>query len=354
MMSFVYETATPRVLFGTDLLGRLEDEAAALSIERAIVLSTPEQVDLSDRVHDVLGGRCVVQFTGAAMHTPVGVTEGALKVVRDFSVDGLVAAGGGSTTGLGKALALRTGLPLIAVPTTYAGSEMTSILGETKEGEKVTLRDDHVRPRAVLYDVTLTRGLPPLASALSGLNAMAHAVEAMYARNRNPIISLLAEEGCRALMAALPRIVADPADHAGRERALYGAWLCGICLDQTEMGLHHKICHTLGGSFDLPHAETHSVMLPHTLAYNAGDAPEAVERLARAFSCDDPVGRIYDLLKSIGGPTGLRDLGMPRDELPRAADLALARPYPNPRPLEREGIEALLERAWSGAAPERR
>ena len=353
MLSFIYDASPMRVVFGSGTLAKVGAEAAALGIERGMVLSTPQQTDLCQQTVDLLGARHAAHFSGAAMHTPVTVTEEALRACKEAAVDGFIAVGGGSTTGLGKALARRTGLPLIAVATTYAGSEMTSVIGETSEGQKTTARDPKVLPRSVIYDVSLTTSLPPVPSALSGLNAMAHAVEAMYAQNRNPITSLMAEEGCRALMSALPRIIADPADLSGREQALYGAWLCGICLQQTEMGLHHKICHTLGGSFDLPHAETHSVMLPHTLAYNADHAPEAMDRLTRAFGGSDPLLRLFDLLKSIGGPTSLKDLGMPEAGIARATELALAKPYPNPRPLERTAIEGLLTRAWAGVAPER-
>ena len=350
---FTYQTSAYRALFGPGILQELEAETARLGITRAMVLSTPQQTDLCDTASGLLGNRYAARFTEAAMHTPVGVTAQALEIATAAGVDGFVAVGGGSTTGLGKALALRTGYPVVAVPTTYAGSEMTSILGQTEAGEKTTLRDARVLPRTVLYDVDLTKSLPPLLSALSGLNAMAHAVEALYARNRNPVTNLMAEEACRALMEALPGIVGGRGDGAGREGALYGAWLCGICLEQTEMGVHHKLCHTLGGSFDLPHAETHAVMLPHTLAYNADYAPEAIDRLARAFGCAEPLTRIYDLLASLGGPVGLKDLGMPEAGLESALDLALAKPYPNPRPLERAAMQGLLARAWAGEPPAR-
>ena len=353
MLSFIYDASPMRVVFGNGTLAQVGAEAATLGIERAMVLSTAQQVDLCQQTVELLGGRHAAHFTNATMHTPVGVTEEALLGCKEASVDGFIAVGGGSTTGLGKALARRTGLPLIAVPTTYAGSEMTSVIGETSDGQKTTARVSKVLPRSVIYDVSLTTSLPPVPSALSGLNAMAHAVEAMYAQNRNPITSLMAEEGCRALMSALPKIIADPSDLSGREEALYGAWLSGICLQQTEMGLHHKICHTLGGSFNLPHAETHSVMLPHTLAYNADHAPEAMDRLTRAFGGTDPLVRLFDLLKAIGGPTSLQDLGMPEAGIAKATDLALAKPYPNPRPLEAAAIEGLLTRAWAGAMPER-
>ncbi len=247
------------------------------------------------------------------MHTPVEVTEEAIGIVRDSAIDGTVAIGGGSTTGLGKAIAVRTDLPQIVIPTTYAGSEMTNLLGETAKGEKKTRRDPKIRPETVIYDVDLTLSLPPALSATSGMNAIAHAVEGLYARDGNPIIRLMAEEGIRALGKALPAIVRDPHDRDARSDALYGAWLCGMVLAGAEVALHHKLCHVLGGSFDLPHAETHAVILPHVAAYNAKAAPEAIARVARALGVSDAAPALFDLDVATGAPTALRDIGMPED-----------------------------------------
>jgi len=300
-----------------------------------------------------LGKGAAGLFAGAAMHTPVAVTEQAMAVVRDLAADGVVAVGGGSAIGLGKAIALRTDLPQIVLPTTYAGSEMTPILGETRDGAKTTQSSPGILPELVIYDVELTLGLPTALSATSGINAIAHAVEALYARERNPVISLLAIEGVRALAGALPAIVADPFDISARSAAQYGAWLCGTCLGSVGMALHHKLCHTLGGSFDLPHAETHTVVLPHALAFNAPAAPDAVAGLCRALDTDDPARVLYDLAGRLGAPRALRDLGMPQDGIDAAADRAMASPYWNPRPLDHAAIHDLIAAAWEGAAPPR-
>src|SRR6185369_5308698 len=174
-------------------------------------------------------------------------------------------------TGLAKAIALRTGLPQVIVPTTYAGSELTSVLGETAGGRKTTQRTPAVRPETVLYDVSLTLSLPVPVSAASGLNALAHAVEARYAPDANPMTDLLAAEATRLLTSALPRIAADPSDVDARTDALRGAWLAGTCLDAVQMGLHHRLCHHLGGKFGLPHAETHAVLLPYVMAHQGLD-----------------------------------------------------------------------------------
>ncbi len=351
---FVYTALPCRVVFGSGTLARLGDELDRLGVKRALVLCTPVQRDLAERAARDVGSRAAGVFAGAVMHTPVDVTERALAEVHAKGVDGLVALGGGSTTGLGKALALRTDLPQLVVPTTYAGSEMTPILGETKDGVKTTTRSPKVLPEVVLYDVDLTLSLPPALSGTSGINAIAHAVEALYAQDRNPITSLMAEEGIRALAGALPALVRAPGDRDARERALYGAWLCGTCLGAVGMALHHKLCHALGGSFDLPHAETHTVVLPHATAFNARAAPSAMAAIARALgrADADAAAGLYALAGQVGAARALKDLGMPAAGIDRAADLALASPYWNPRPLERAAIRELLARAWAGEPPQ--
>jgi maleylacetate reductase len=285
------------------------------------------------------------------MHTPVDVTEAAMQVVAQTQADCVIAYGGGSTIGLGKAIALRTDLPQIVVATTYAGSEVTPILGETQDGLKVTKRDVRILPEVVLYDPELTVSLPVAMSVVSGLNAMAHAVEGLYAKDRNPISALQAVEGVRALREALPGIVEHPADLAARAQALYGSWLCGTVLGTVGMALHHKLCHTLGGSFDLPHAETHAVILPHSLAYNEAHALAELAPLKALFGENLGAG-LYDFAASLRAPLALRDLGLKESDLDKAADIAASNPYWNPRPIERTAIRALLEDAWQGRRPE--
>jgi alcohol dehydrogenase class IV len=351
MKPFTYTGLPQRVVFGFGTAARLGEEIQRLGCKRALILSTPQQQGDALALAGKIGPLAAGVYAKAAMHTPVAVTEDALMAVRALDPDVTVALGGGSTTGLGKAIALRTGLPQIAIPTTYAGSEATPILGETKDGLKTTQRNLSILPEVILYDVDLTLTLPARLSATSGMNAIAHAVEALYARDSNPITSLMAEEAIHALARALPAIVANPRDAEARSDALYGAWLCGVCLGTVGMALHHKLCHTLGGTFDLPHAETHTVILPYATAYNAAAAPDAMKSLARALGTDDPVRGLFDLQHALGAAASLRELGMPQDGLDRAADLALANPYWNPRPLERGAIRSLLDHAWSGRLP---
>jgi maleylacetate reductase len=349
--SFTYTGLPARVVFGAGTLARVRDELERLEVGRALVLTTPSQVDHGQAVADLLGDRAAGVFSGAAMHTPVEVTLAALAELRGLGAGGVVAIGGGSTIGLGKALAARTGVPQLAIPTTYAGSEMTPILGETQGGEKTTRRSLDVLPETVIYDVDLTLGLPAALSGTSGINAIAHAVEALYAQDANPITSALAEQGIAALARALPAIAGDPRDRAARRDALYGAWLCAVCLGAVGMALHHKLCHVLGGTFGLPHAETHTAVLPHAVAYNAPAAPEAMARIARALGAADAATGLYELAGAVGARRALAELGMPGGGLDRAAELAVAHPYGNPRPIERGAIRALLERAFTGARP---
>lgn len=354
MGDFLYTSHPGRILFGQGRIADLGSELERLGLRRVLAVSTPEQSQMAQRVVELANGRCVATYTGAAMHTPVEVTESAMALVRAQNIDGLVAIGGGSTIGLAKAIALRTDLPQIAIPTTYAGSEMTPIIGETSNGAKVTQNTPKVLPEVVIYDVDLTMTLPARASGTSGINAIAHAVEALYSRDRNPVISLMAAEGIRALCAALPTIARDPIDLAAREQAQYGAWLCGICLGAVGMALHHKLCHTLGGSFDLPHAETHTIVLPHALAYNAPAVPEAMAVLREATGNDDPALALQRLAVAVGAPLGLHELGMAESDIGKAVRIAMSNPYWNPRPLEPEALHATLRSAWSGAVPQAR
>lgn len=351
MQPFDYTALPGRVIFGRGTLARVPEMVAGLGGKRALVLTTPQQAAAGEQMLALLGVAGAGLFSGATMHTPVEVTGQALAYARQVGADSVVAVGGGSTTGLAKVLALRTGLPQVVVPTTYAGSEATPILGQTENGVKTTQKGPEILPEVIVYDVDLTLSLPPALTVTSGINAIAHAVEGLYSRDANPVISLVAEDGIRALVSAIPQIVADPGNVEARSDALYGAWACGVTLGVMGMSLHHKLCHTLGGTFDLPHAETHTVILPHAMAYNAQAAPQAMARVARAMGVADAPRGMWDLAKRLGAPMTLADLGMPREGLERALQLALANPYWNPAPLEEARLRQLLEAAYEGRPP---
>lgn len=352
MDAFEYTQLPTRVVFGYGTLARVPDEMGLIGCGRAFVLSDAHHVKgATANLLQVLSDRAVGMSSDAAMHTPVEVTERVLERVSNASPDCLVSLGGGSTTGLSKALALRTGLPQIAIPTTYAGSEATTILGQTEQGRKTTLRSIKVLPRVIVYDVELTLGMPAGLSVVSGINAMAHALEALYAKDGNPVMSLLAEQGIAALARALPIIAEDTQHREARSDALFGAWVCGNCLGTVGMALHHKLCHTLGGSFDLPHAETHAVILPHVAAFNTDAAPTALARAAHALGVDHAGSGLFDLIFNLGVPTSLKEIGMAESDLDKAAEIATSAPYWNPRPVDRQNIRALLDDAYHGRRP---
>jgi len=364
-MTFIYEMLPSRVVFEAGSFSTLTAEVKRLGCGRALLISTKGKTALAEEAAGRLGALAAGSYHGAVMHVPVEVRDEALAVTRECKADSLVAIGGGSTTGLGKIIALETGLPLIAVPTTYSGSEMTPVWGLTEMGRKRTGRDARVLPRTVIYDPDLTRTLPARIAGPSGMNAVAHCVEALYAENANPIIGLMATEGIRLMARHLPPFCADAGDAEAREGALRGAWLSGVVCGSVGMALHHKICHTLGGAFNLSHAETHTIVLPHATAYNAAAAPEAMAAISRALDDMAPAGRrydpaggrynpaggLYDLAASLGAPLALKDIGMPADGLDAAAETVAGTASYNPAPVTREGVRALLEDAFHGRRP---
>ncbi|OAJ52487.1 maleylacetate reductase [Paraburkholderia ginsengiterrae] len=350
--SFIFSPILSRVVFGRGALSNLLAEFSQLGVGRALVVCTPEQVDLARAIAGKLGSGCSGVFPKAAMHVPIEVAREARLLAASLGADCIVAVGGGSTIGLGKAIALESSIPILAIPTTYAGSEMTPIYGITEGGAKKTGNDIRVLPRTVIYDPELTLSLPVRMSATSGMNAIAHCVEALYAANANPVTSMIAEEGIRYLARGLPRVVQNSTDIDAREECLYGAWLAGTVLGTTSVALHHKLCHTLGGMLNLPHAETHTIVLPHVAAYNAWAAPDAMASICRALGAEDAAQGLFDLAAQLGIPQSLRELGVNQFDLDRVTDAALTKPYPNPRPLNREAIRALLENAYWGHRPE--
>jgi len=355
---FTYTGFAARVLFGDGSLAALPDEVERLGARRALVLCTPEQREAAERAAAQLGDRAAGIHDRAVMHVPLETAIAARDEAARLGADCCVAVGGGSTVGLGKAIALTSGLPIVAVPSTFAGSEMTAIWGLTEGGVKKTGRDPKVLPRTVIYDPVMLETLPAKIAGPSGMNAIAHCVEALYAVDANPIVSMIAEEGIRALAESLPTVIDTAVTGEQRRAALglaqYGAWLAGTALNGVSMAIHHKLCHTLGGSFNLGHAETHTVVLPYATAYNREAAPQAMQRIRRAlgrFGDGDAATGLQALARALGAPTSLREIGMPADGLDRAADLAVQNPYWNPRPIERDAIRSMLDDAWHGRAP---
>jgi maleylacetate reductase len=351
-LAFTYQALPMRVVLAAGAITSLPAEIDRLGLRRALVLCGPGRPDIGRRIAEALGDRAAGVLAEARMHVPIEVANRARDRARELGADSCVTVGGGSAIGLGKAIALEHGIPVVAVPTTYAGSEMTPVWGLTQDGQKRTGRDPRVLPKSVIYDPELTLTLPVDLSVTSGTNALAHAVEALYAPDASPVISLMAEEGARALTEALPTLVRSSHDLDARSRAQYGAWLCGACLGATTMSLHHKLCHALGGTLDLPHAPTHTVVLPHALAYNQPAAPQAVAALSRALGgTADPARTLWERSGELGAPRSLRELGMAEADVTRIVGQVLASPYANPVEVTEDGLTRLLRAAWAGDPP---
>ena len=353
MNDFVYESHATRVVFGYETISKVKEELQVLGGKRALVIATPGFTDLPQKIAKLLGELCVGIHQEAVQHVPNDVVEKSLQVVDSQHVDSLIAVGGGSAIGLAKAIALNKNLPILAIPTTYAGSEMTPIWGITENGLKKTGKDLRVKPKTIIYDPELTMTLPKGLTITSGMNAIAHCVEALYSESKNPIISLMAEEGISVLNLSLPKIMENPNHKEARSQALYGCWLGGTALGSVGMALHHKLCHVLGGSYNLPHAETHTVILPYAIWYNGSHIIDEVKILARALGTeeDNVAGFIFDLAKSLNAPTSLAEIGMKEEDLDLASEYVTKNPYFNPRPIDKIAIRQLLGLAYRGERP---
>jgi maleylacetate reductase len=351
MQSFTYDQPAARVLFGVGTLAKLREEAERLGVKRPLFICTPGRRKEVEEAARTLDGMDTAIYAEAVMHVPVETINAAIESAKAHRADSIITFGGGSAIDLSKAVALELGLTGIAVPTTYGGSEVTPFYGYTEDGIKKGKRDRRMLPKTVLYDPALTVSLPGHVSGPSGINAIAHCVEGLYAKNANPIMSLLAAEGIRALARALPVVIRHPDDLEARAEALYGAWLSGMVLGSVGMAVHHNISHVLGGSFNLLHANVHTIVLPQAAAFNRDAAPDAMRIVADALGVEDAARGIYDLAVSIGAPVALKDIGMPADGLDRAARLVCEHPYYNPRPVEFAAIRELLDNAYRGVRP---
>jgi len=352
-VNFTYEALPSRVIFGVGAVEQVKAELDRLKVSRVLVIHGRSERAIANRVTSGLGTRVAGVIDEVTLHVPLAVAETGRRRAQELGADGLLAIGGGSATGLAKAIAVEQPVPIVAVPTTYAGSEMTAIYGITRDSRKVTERNLAVLPRVVIYDPALTTTLPPAASAGSGMNAIAHAVEGLYAAAINPMLSLLAEEAIRVLSQALPLVVQAPANLKPRTQALYGAYLAGVVQGAVGMGVHHRLCHVLGGTYSLGHGSVNAVILPHAVRYNAEAAPDAIARVARALGAEDAAIALFDLAHRIGAPTSLQALGMPEEKLAEAARLASEPPPANPRPVTAESLLPLLRDAYAGRRPVR-
>jgi len=335
-------------VFGTGKVATLPAELRALGYSRALVMCTPNQSESGQRIVDLLGPLAVGLFDSAVMHVPAPTVAAAWAMAEELNADCTVGIGGGSTTGLGKALAVQHGLPLIAIPTSYAGSEMTNIWAITDSGRKSTARDGAALPKLTIYDPELTLSLPAKFTGASGLNAMAQAVANIAVKRANPFVESMALRAVTALAQSLPRIITEPGNIDARSQALLGACLAGAAIGTGTTGLHHRICHTLGGTFNTPHAETHAIVLPHSVAFNADAAAAGTAKLAQALGVEDAAIGLFELAKSIGAPTALSEIGVRESDLDRAAEITTEKPVDNPEPVTTQKVRALLQNAFQG------
>ena len=351
-LEFEHETLPQRVMFGTGkAAANLASEVDRLGASRVMVVATETGAELAASVTAEIA--VALRYDDVVQHVPLEKAERARRAAQNHDIDLVVCVGGGSTTGLAKAIAMTTGIPIVAVPTTYAGSEATNVWGLTEAGRKTTGVDNRVLPVTVIYDAALTYSLPPELSVASGLNALAHCIDSMWAPRADPINQALAAEGIRALASGLRGVTVDPSGVAGREQTLYGAYLAAVAFASAGSGLHHKICHVLGGTYNLPHAQTHATVLPYVLAFNAPDAPDSERRIARAFGAPTALAGLNALRTDLAAPRALRDYGFDEAQIPEAAEIILPLiPASNPRPATDAGIRHLLRLAWSGADPE--
>ena len=352
-MSFSYDAIPGRVVFGVGTRRTLRDEATALGSERVLMVASPDEDALAADIAAVLGDLVVGRFGDVVQHVPVEKANDAAALTRAVGADTVVTIGGGSATGFGKAIALDLDVRLIALPTTYAGSEMTTIWGLTDGDHKQTGRDPRVKPDVVVYDPELTLTLPPRIAGPSGMNALAHSVEALYGPGANPVISAMALESIRALAHSLPIVVTNPDDLSARTDALYGAYLGGVALATGGTALHHKTCHVLGGMFNVNHGDMNAVILGHALAYNSTAIPELIPRISDALGVAGPDAprALFELAAAIGAPTSLESIGVPADGLDEAARRILIDAAANVRPPEEGSIRQMLDDAFHGRKP---
>jgi maleylacetate reductase len=390
---FVHTFLPARVVFGAGALDQVADEVAALGVRRVLVVATKSAREAADAVEGQLRERFAGRIDGVAQHVPTEVAEGARAKAREVGADCIVAIGGGSAIGLAKAVALTSGdgpatagrstdaggiadagevgdvdgstdagvsvgglgggVPIVAVPTTYAGSEMTPVWGETSGGGKSTGTDLKVLPRVVVYDPVLSQHLPINVTAASVANAIAHCVEAVWTSKADPITEMVAVEGVRALSAGLAAVLEEPTDLGARGKLLYGVCLAGSALATAGTGLHHKLCHLLGGTYNLPHAETHAAVLPQVTRVNAPAVPEAKRRLEAALQTDDLASGLFELFAMAGVPTSLQELGLTEAQAAEAAVEAAEKfqRIDNPVPVTVKLTTDILTRAWAGTRP---
>jgi len=351
MDAFEYEALPGRIVFGAGAWQKIPDELSRLGARHVLVICGAGRQAQAEDLAALLGEAAAGIFARARPHVPAEQAEEVRGLARRLGADALVSIGGGTPVGLAKAVAVELSIPVVAVPTTYAGSEMTDLVGITRDGVKRTSQDRRMLPRLVIYDPLLTVGLDAHTTATTGMNAVAHCVEALYAKRANPVTGLLAEAGLAALIRALPNAVRAPSDLQARGEALYGAYLAGSALGAAGIAVHHKICHVLGASYGIGHGDANAVILPHAVRYNQDAAPAAIKRVAAVLGGGDAAAKLFEFVQELGAPSSLSDLGLDHGALDRIAALTVETTTFNPRPVDHASLLVLLENAYHGRRP---
>ena len=351
-MHFNYSPVASRVVFGENAaLLKLKDEVLALGGTRVLITCSKGMRGRISHVIERLGGMCVAVYAGAEPHCPERVAMAALDLFKEKKCDIVVAIGGGSTIGIGKAITLRTGAPLIVVVTTPCGSESTPIYGMLIGKVKKTGRDDKVIARTSIYDPLLTTSMSAHHTATIGMNSLAHCVEGLYGKETSPILDLYAVTGIKALISGLRGSLAEPEDLTARSQVLYGGMLSGYCLTLAGIAIHHKLCHVLGGHHGIPHGESNSVVLPYAVAYNESYAPDAMEKIMSAMGTTSASVGIFDFATEMNVPKSLKELGMKETDLDIAAEETVKTTPYNPKPLDVKSVREMLQQAYEGLRP---
>jgi maleylacetate reductase len=300
----------------------------------------------------------VAEFTRVEPHVPREAVDAARALAQQHEIEVVVALGGGSAIGVGKGVVFGEGKTLVAIPTTYAGSEMTPVFGTTDRAErrKMVRRDDAVLPKLVIYDPEVTLDLSPELTASTAINALAHCVEACYAPNVNPLVPPVALEGIRRIVRSLPLCITNGRNLDAREDLLTGAYLAGFSIGNATMALHHGICHVLGGRTGVAHGVLNTIMLPHVMQFNADAVPDAMDAIADAMTPHHPhpppelsaPDAVAVLVATLPVPHRLRDAGVPEAVLESVAADAAANStvQANPKPVTQADLAALLHAAW--------
>ncbi|MDA0707917.1 MAG: maleylacetate reductase [Proteobacteria bacterium] len=350
-MNFEYTPIPNKAVFGKNSALTLNNEVSALVAERVMIACTKGMVSRIQKVIDCLGDKCVAVFDKAEPHCPEHIAMAALDLFTQVNADCVVAIGGGSTIGIGKAIKLRTDKPMIVVATTPCGSESTPIYGMLIGNHKKTGRDRKVIANTTIYDPILTTSMSAHHTGTIGMNSLAHCVEALYAQTASPISDLFAEQGIKALINGLKGSIKNPDDLMAREQVLYGGMLSGYCVTLAGIAIHHKLCHVLGGHHGIPHGESNSVILPYAVAYNETSAPKAMEQIKKAMGTISASGGIYDFATEINVPKSLKELGMKEEDLDRAAKETIETTPYNPKPLDFKSVREMLQHAYEGIRP---